>query len=188
MPVLKRLRILKGKRIGYVPGTMHEILLRETLTRNGLSPHQLRPDRSTGPGCVHLGVANLHKVGAIGLPGFDWETAIVDENLKPVTKGDAGELIIRGAGVMQCYYRNPEATKESIKDGWLLTGDVAREDEDGFIWLVDRKKDVIITGGENIYPVEIEDHLQAHSKIQDVAVIGIPDKRLGERFPLPLFK
>jgi acyl-CoA synthetase (AMP-forming)/AMP-acid ligase II len=81
---------------------------------------------------------------------------------------------------MKEYYRNPEATKEVLSDGWLLTGDMARQDEDGFIWLVDRRKDVIITGGENIYPVEIEDFLQAHPKIQDVAVIGLPSPRLGE--------
>jgi acyl-CoA synthetase (AMP-forming)/AMP-acid ligase II len=81
---------------------------------------------------------------------------------------------------MREYYKNPEATRETLKDGWLMTGDVAREDEDGFIWLVDRKKDVIITGGENIYPVEIEDFLQAHPKVQDVAVIGLPSLRLGE--------
>ncbi len=100
--------------------------------------------------------------------------------MAPVSNGRPGELIIRGPGVMREYYRNPEATAETIKNGWLLTGDVAREDEDGFIWLVDRKKDVIITGGENIYPVEIEDFLQAHPKIQDVAVIGLPSLRLGE--------
>jgi acyl-CoA synthetase (AMP-forming)/AMP-acid ligase II len=81
---------------------------------------------------------------------------------------------------MQAYYKNPEATAETIKDGWLFTGDIAKIDRDGFIWLVDRKKDVIITGGENIYPVEIEDFLQAHPKIQDVAVIGLPSLRLGE--------
>ena len=135
---------------------------------------------STGPGCVHLGMANMHKVGAIGRPGFDWEYRIVDDNLRPVGNGTPGELIIRGPGVMREYYRNPEATAETLKDGWLLTGDVAREDADGFIWLVDRKKDVIITGGENIYPVEIEDFLQGHPKIQDVAVIGLPSLRLGE--------
>ena len=81
---------------------------------------------------------------------------------------------------MKCYYKNPEATEEVLKNGWLYTGDMARVDEDGFIWLVDRKKDVIITGGENIYPVQIEDFLRAHAKIKDVAVIGIPDNRLGE--------
>ena len=81
---------------------------------------------------------------------------------------------------MKEYYKNPEATQETLKDGWLHTGDIARQDEDGYIWLVDRKKDVIITGGENIFPVEIEDFLQSHPKIQDVAVIGLPSLRLGE--------
>ncbi len=135
---------------------------------------------ATGPGCIHLGMENLHKVGAIGRPGFDWEYKIVDDALGPVPGGTPGELMVRGPGVMKEYYRNPEATREALKDGWLATGDVAREDEDGFIWLVDRKKDVIISGGENIYPVEIEDFLQAHPDIQDVAVIGLPSLRLGE--------
>ena len=134
----------------------------------------------TGPGCVHLGMKNMHKVGAIGLPGFDWEIRIVDDRLNPVVKGQPGELIVKGPGVMKEYYKNPEATRETLVDGWLLTGDVARQDEEGFIWLVDRKKDVVITGGENIYPVEIEDFLQAHPKIHDVAVIGLPSLRLGE--------
>ncbi len=135
---------------------------------------------TTGPGCVHLGIENSHKVGAIGRPGFDWETQIVDDNLQPVAVGTPGELMVRGPGVMQQYYQNPEATAAVLKNGWLLTGDVVREDPDGFIWLVDRKKDVIITGGENIYPVEIEDFLQNHPQIQDVAVIGLPSLRLGE--------
>ncbi|MBW2608815.1 MAG: AMP-binding protein [Deltaproteobacteria bacterium] len=135
---------------------------------------------STGPGCVHLGLENLHKVGAIGIPGFDWEYKIVDDNMDTVPRGEAGELAIKGPGIMKEYYKNPEATKEAIIDGWLLTGDMARCDEDGFIYLVDRKKDVVITGGENIFPVEIEDLLMENGKIQDAAVIGIPDERLGE--------
>jgi acyl-CoA synthetase (AMP-forming)/AMP-acid ligase II len=135
---------------------------------------------STGPGCIHLGMGNMHKVGAIGVPGFDWEFQIVDDQLNPVTRGNPGELIIRGPGVMKEYYKNPDATAAAIVNGWLLTGDVVRQDEDGFIWLVDRKKDVVITGGENIYPVEIEDFLAGHPKIQDVAVIGLPSLRLGE--------
>ena len=134
----------------------------------------------TGPGCVHLGTENMHKVGAIGQPGFDWETRIVDDHLLPVAQGTPGELLVKGPGIMKEYYKNAEASRESLVDGWLRTGDVARQDEEGFIWLVDRKKDVIITGGENIYPVEIEDFLQGHPKIQDVAVIGIPSLRLGE--------
>ncbi len=135
---------------------------------------------SIGPGCVHLGVENVHKVGAIGKAGYGWETKIVDEKGKEVARGDVGELIVRGDGVMLCYYKNPEATAEVLKDGWLYTGDMAREDEDGFIYLVDRKKDVVISGGENLYPVQIEDFLRAYDKIKDVAVIGLPDARLGE--------
>ncbi len=135
---------------------------------------------TTGPGCVHLGLENMHKVGAIGIPGFDWEIKIVDSNQKTVSRGEIGELMVNGPGIMKEYYKNSEATSEVIVDGWLLTGDMARQDEDGFVWLVDRKKDVIITGGENIYPVDIEDFLQTHEKIQDVAVIGLPSLRLGE--------
>lgn len=134
----------------------------------------------TGPGCVHLGLENMEKVGAIGVPGFDWEFRIVDDDLNPVPSGSPGELIVKGPGVMKEYYKNPGATAAAIRNGWLLTGDVARQDDEGFIWLVDRKKDVIITGGENIYPVEIEDFLMGHPKIQDAAVIGLPSLRLGE--------
>jgi acyl-CoA synthetase (AMP-forming)/AMP-acid ligase II len=122
----------------------------------------------------------LHKVGAIGRPGFDWEYKIVNRDHVSVVPGTPGELMVKGPGVMKEYYGNPSATAETLFDGWLATGDIAREDDDGFIWLVDRKKDVIITGGENIYPVEIEDVLQAHPDIQDVAVIGLPSTRLGE--------
>ncbi|MBQ4290893.1 MAG: AMP-binding protein [Clostridia bacterium] len=135
---------------------------------------------SIGPGCVHLGVENIHKVGAIGKAGFGWETKIVDEAGKPVTRGEVGELCVKGPGVMLCYYKDKAATAETIRDGWLFTGDMAMEDEDGFIFLVDRKKDVIITGGENLYPVQIEDHIRRHDAVRDVAVIGLPDKRLGE--------
>ena len=91
------------------------------------------------------------------MPGFNWETRIVDEDGKDVPRGEPGELIVRGDGVMREYYRNPEATAKALKDGWLYTGDMVRMDEDGFIWIVDRKKDVIITGGENVFPVEVED-------------------------------
>ena len=135
---------------------------------------------SIGPGCVHLGIDHIEKVGAIGIPGYGWQTKIVDEQFSPVRQGEVGELCVKGDGVMKCYYKNPEATAEVLHDGWLRTGDMARQDEDGFIYLVDRKKDVIITGGENLYPVQIEDYLRAFAKISDVAVIGLPDERLGE--------
>ncbi len=135
---------------------------------------------STGPGCVHLGVENIDKVGAIGKPGYLWQARVVDESGCDVDKGQVGELIVQGPGVMQRYYKNPEATAETLRDGWLYTGDMARMDADGFLYLVDRKKDVIISGGENLYPVQIEDFLRRHTSIRDVAVIGLPDARLGE--------
>ncbi|MBR4251444.1 MAG: acyl--CoA ligase [Kiritimatiellae bacterium] len=135
---------------------------------------------STGPGCVHLGVGNVDRVGAIGIPGYRWETKIVDGSRAPVVAGEVGELAVRGPGVMRGYYKDEAATAAVLDaDGWLYTGDMAVE-RDGFIYLVDRKKDVIITGGENLYPVQIEDFLRAHPAIKDVAVIGLPDPRLGE--------
>ena len=150
----------------YFPNHMYD-------TNYGLS-------ESIGPGCVHLGMENEHKVGAIGKAGYLWQTKIVDENRNEVPKGDVGELAVKGPGVMTAYYKDEKATNEVLCDGWLFTGDMASEDEDGFIYLVDRKKDVIISGGENLYPVQIEDFLRKHDKISDVAVIGLPDARLGE--------
>ena len=129
---------------------------------------------------MHLGVENIEKVGAIGKPGYLWQARIVDEKGRDVPQGQVGELAVQGPGVMLCYYKNPEATAEILRDGWLFTGDMAQMDEDGFIYLVDRKKDVIISGGENLYPVQIEDFLRQYRKIKDVAVIGLPDHRLGE--------
>ena len=157
------------------------------LIRHWLSyfPHHLYDtnyglSESTGPGCVHLGLDNIHKVGAIGVPGEGWKAKLVDEQGQPVPQGQVGELCVKGPGVMECYYHDPKATQEVLENGWLHTGDMARQDEDGFYFLVDRKKDVIISGGENLYPVQIEDFLSACPKVHDVAVIGLPDKRLGE--------
>ena len=151
----------------YFPGQLYD-------TNYGLS-------ESIGPGAVHLGVENIEKVGAIGVPGYGWQAKIVKEDgVTEVTRGEVGELALKGPGVMRCYYRNEKATSEVLKDGWLLTGDMAKQDEDGFYYLVDRKKDVIVSGGENLYPVEIENFLRKFPKIKDVAVIGLPDKRLGE--------
>ena len=135
---------------------------------------------SIGPGAVHLGVENVHKVGAIGIPGYGWEIKIVDENGAEVEGENVGELCLKGDGVMVCYYRDAQATESSLKDGWLYTGDMAMRDKDGFIYLVDRKKDVIISGGENLYPVQIEDFIRGCSKVSDAAVIGLADDRLGE--------
>lgn len=135
---------------------------------------------SIGPGCVHLGVENTDHVGAIGKPGYLWEVKIMNGDKEVTEPEEVGELCVKGPGVMVCYYKNKEATDEVLKDGWLYTGDMAKKDKDGFIYLVDRKKDVIITGGENLYPVQIEDFIRKHNKVKDVAVIGLPDERLGE--------
>ena len=136
---------------------------------------------SIGPGAVHLGMENIDHVGAIGIAGYGWETRIVDEKRNDVARGEVGELAVRGDGVMKCYYKDEKATAEVLsEDGWLFTGDMARESEDGFIYLVDRKKDVIISGGENLYPVQIEDFIRRNDAVKDVAVIGLPDARLGE--------
>jgi acyl-CoA synthetase (AMP-forming)/AMP-acid ligase II len=143
---------------------------------------------ATGTGCIHLGIENWRKAVitegikgvVIGKAGFNWEARIVDEKGEDISPDEIGELVVRGDGVMKGYYKNPEKTVEAIKEGWLYTGDLARVDGEGFVYLVDRKKDVIITGGENIYPVEVEEVLHSHPKIKDVAVIGLPDHRLGE--------
>ena len=135
---------------------------------------------SIGPGCVHLGLDNVDKVGAIGKAGYGWQVKIVDDKNEPIKQGEVGELCVKGPGVMTCYYKDEKATDEVLKDGWLYTGDMATEDEDGFIYLVDRKKDVIISGGENLYPVQIENFIRKMDAVKDVAVIGLPDHRLGE--------
>jgi acyl-CoA synthetase (AMP-forming)/AMP-acid ligase II len=122
----------------------------------------------------------LTKPGSIGKPTFNTEARVVDENGVDVPVGEVGELILRGPRNMKGYYNNPDMTAVALKDGWLYTGDLVREDEEGYIYIVDRKKDLIIRGGENIFPVEIEDVLRRHSKINDVAVIGYPHPRLVE--------
>jgi acyl-CoA synthetase (AMP-forming)/AMP-acid ligase II len=133
-----------------------------------------------GPGCVHLGVDNSHKIGAIGKPGEGWQARIVDDDGNPLPQGKIGELIVKGPSVMKCYYKDEESTSLALKGGWLFTGDMGYVDEDGFIFLVDRKKDIIISGGENIFPIQIEDHIRQLSQVLDVAVIGACHKRLGE--------
>jgi acyl-CoA synthetase (AMP-forming)/AMP-acid ligase II len=135
---------------------------------------------SMGPGPVHLGMENERKVGAIGKAGLLWDVRIVDELDEDVAMGDVGEVVLKGPGVMKEYYKNPELTASTIRKGWLHTGDLGKFDDEGFVYLVDRKKDLIISGGENIYPVEVEEVLSRHQKVRDCAVIGIPHERLVE--------
>jgi fatty-acyl-CoA synthase len=141
-----------------------------------------------GYGLTEVGpsVTSLHqddavrKMGSIGKINFYLKYKIVDDNGNEVKKGEVGEFILKGPSVTPGYWRNPKATSESLKNGWFYTGDLVREDEDGFLYVVDRKKNMFISGGENVYPAEIEKFLYTHPLIQEVAVIGVPDEKWGE--------
>jgi acyl-CoA synthetase (AMP-forming)/AMP-acid ligase II len=135
---------------------------------------------SAGPGAIHNFITDEDKISAIGKPGLLWDARIVNDQDEDVPQGQVGEIVLKGMGVMKEYYKNPELTARTIIKGWLHTGDLARSDEDGYIYLVDRAKDLVISGGENVYPVEVEEVIQRHPKVRDVAVIGTPDERLGE--------
>jgi long-chain acyl-CoA synthetase len=122
----------------------------------------------------------VRKPGSIGTPIEEVEMRVVDSEGAELPVGQIGEIVIRGYNVMKGYWRNPGATAETVTDGWLKTGDLARVDEDGYFYIVDRKKDLIIRGGFNVYPREIEEVLYEHPAVAEVAVIGIPDEHLGE--------
>lgn len=118
--------------------------------------------------------------GSIGMSIINVENKVVDDNGVEVPKGEDGELIVRGPNVMKGYYKMPEETAQVIRDGWLYTGDMAKEDENGYFYIVDRKKDMIIVGGYNVYPREVEEVLYKHPEVVEVAVVGIDDPNLGE--------
>jgi fatty-acyl-CoA synthase len=120
------------------------------------------------------------KIGSAGLPPFFTDVQLVDEQDRPVPTGQRGEICVRGPNVMKGYWNRPDATAEAIRNGWFHTGDVGMADEDGYIYVVDRKKDMIISGGENVYPAEVEAVLYRHPGIKEVAVIGLPDPKWGE--------
>lgn len=122
----------------------------------------------------------LSRPGSIGKPTFNVAVRVVDDDGKDVPVGEVGELLLKGPRNMKEYFKNPEMTARAIRDGWLFTGDLVRQDEDGYVYIADRKKDLIIRGGENIFPVEIEDVLRRNPKIADVAVIGYPHERYVE--------
>lgn len=134
---------------------------------------------SSGP-CMHLGLENIHKLGSMGYPRLNMDARIINDNDEDVPVGTVGELILKGNHIMREYYKNPEQTAQTLKNGWLHTGDLVKQDEDGYIYYIDRKKDLIISGGENIFPVDLESVLIGQPKVKDVAIIGIPDDRYGE--------
>jgi len=120
------------------------------------------------------------KVGSVGKPVLHGELRVVDPDMQPIKPGEIGEILVKGPILMSGYWNRPEITNEVVKDGWLHTGDLATVDDEGFIYIVDREKDMFISGGENIYPTEIEKVLLTNPKIWDVAVFGVPDERWGE--------
>jgi fatty-acyl-CoA synthase len=123
---------------------------------------------------------SFRKMGSVGVPVFHGEVRIVDKKGKNVSPGEVGEIIIKGPTLMSGYWNRPDLTAETIRDGWLYTGDLARRDEEGYIYIVDREKDMYISGGENVYPAEIEKLFLTHPKVSDVRIIGVPDGKWGE--------
>ena len=120
---------------------------------------------------------SFRKPGTVGRPVFHAEVNIVDKNGRPVKPGDIGEIVVRGSIMMKEYWQDPVRTEETIRNGMLYTGDLARTDEDGYYFLVDRARDMYITGGENVYPAEVERILREYPEIEDIAVVGVPDER-----------
>jgi fatty-acyl-CoA synthase/long-chain acyl-CoA synthetase len=126
------------------------------------------------------GEDSVRKIGSVGTPMLNVEVRVVDEAMRDVPRGEVGEIVYRSPMVMKEYWGKPAETAEAFAGGWFHSGDLVREDEDGYLYVVDRKKDMIITGGENVYCAEVEDVLAAHPKVGEVALIGVPDTRYGE--------
>ncbi|MGY1739083.1 long-chain-fatty-acid--CoA ligase [Geodermatophilus sp. SYSU D00684] len=130
--------------------------------------------------CLLRGEDSIRKIGSVGTPMLNVEVRVVDDAMQDVPRGEVGEIVYRSPMVMKEYWGKPEATAEAFAGGWFHSGDLVREDEDGYFYVVDRKKDMIISGGENVYCAEVEDALAAHPGVAEVALIGVPDPRWGE--------
>jgi fatty-acyl-CoA synthase len=134
-----------------------------------------------GPNCFTLQPEDaIRKAGSVGVPNMHLDARIVDDAGRDLPPGAVGELILRGPVVCSGYWNNPDATAAALRDGWFYTGDLVRRDPDGYYFVVDRKKEMFISGGENIYPAEVENVLSAHPAVAEVAVIGVPDPTWGE--------
>ncbi|MBA1148245.1 AMP-binding protein [Ectothiorhodospiraceae bacterium WFHF3C12] len=134
----------------------------------------------TSPGVTTNPLGDKNRIGSIGIPYPSTYVRIVDDEGNPMPVGEPGELIVKGPQVMKGYWNRPDATEEALEDGWFHTGDVAKMDEDGFFYIVDRKKDMVIVSGFNVYPNEVEDVIAKHPSVQEVGVIGVPDDETGE--------
>jgi acyl-CoA synthetase (AMP-forming)/AMP-acid ligase II len=157
------------------------VSLIETYADMGSEIHQVYGLTETcGPACLITSADALTRAGSTGKAFYFTEVRVVDEDGNDCAPGEAGEVWVKGPHIMVGYWNRPDATAETIVDGWLHTGDVATMDEDGFVTIVDRVKDMLISGGENVYPAELENVLLSHDKIADAAVIGIPSAKWGE--------
>jgi O-succinylbenzoate-CoA ligase len=157
------------------------VTLIEAYAARGLEVHQVYGlTESCGPACLTSPEDAIAKAGSTGKAFFHTDVRIVDGAGADVRPGETGEVLVRGAHVMKGYWNRPEATAETIRDGWLHTGDLATIDAEGFVYIQDRKKDMIISGGENVYPAEIENAILAHPKVREVAVIGQASAKWGE--------
>jgi long-chain acyl-CoA synthetase len=174
------LRSLKGAISGAAPLPLQVQKQFEALTGARLIEGYGLTEASPVTHCVPLGCDNAH--GSIGVPLPSTDAAIFDADTgtRQLEPGEVGELAVRGPQVMLGYWNRPEETAQTLRDGWLFTGDLARENADGFFSIVDRKKDMIITGGMNVYPRDIEEPLYQHPKVRDAVAVGVPDERWGE--------
>jgi fatty-acyl-CoA synthase len=130
--------------------------------------------------CVLRGEDSIRKLGSVGKPIPTMQYRVVDDAMNDVAAGEVGEIVYRGPNLMQGYWRKPEETALAFEGGWFHSGDLVRQDEEGFVWVVDRKKDMIISGGENVYCAEVENAVHAHPSVVEVAVYGRPDEKWGE--------
>jgi len=157
------------------------VTLIEAYAKRGIEIHQVYGlTESCGPACLISPDEAIAKAGSTGKAFFHTDVRVVDEHGRDVPAGGVGEVLVRGAHLMHGYWNRPEATAETIRDGWLHTGDLATIDAEGYVYIQDRKKDMIISGGENIYPAEIENVILSHPHVRDVAVIGQASAKWGE--------
>ncbi len=159
---------------------MPETLFREVSERYGVPITEGYGISEGGPVVAHNPIQGTKKIRSVGIPLPGISVQVVDPEDKPLPSGEVGELVVQGPNVMKGYLNQPEASIEALRGGWLHTGDLAKIDEDGYIFIVDRKKDMILTGGFNIYPREVEEVLYTHPSVSEAAVIGLPDEEKGE--------
>lgn len=174
---------LSSVKIGITGGAITPVEIKKRIMKNfpnaGLFDAFGQTEMSPVTTCLHP-EDTLRKPDSVGRPVINVEVRVVDEQMNDVPIGEVGEIVYRGPTTMKEYYKNPEATAEAFEGGWFHSGDLVKMDDEGFVYIIDRKKDMIISGGENIYPAEIEEILYTHEDILECAVIGVPDKDWGE--------